>query len=193
MLQKMYTMKGLITYRNPLWNSLIAFIDDLRNSKNLQVMESGKYSNSISQIYDKAVLKCRIDANDLSIISRALNFLGERDISPELVEYMNENTSLGYRCVTTDDGEKIVREAEVIVKERNQANEIKRIYEEKKKKFEEAAARKEQYMEEQNSIIDECDNAREEFELMEEKIKTLKNFTDETKVEDEKEEVKINE
>ena len=180
----------MVTFKSPIWNPLIEFIDKLRDFPSFEAMNEGKYKKRLDYIYNRAMDRMRLDKTDFDLLSQTFIFLNEKDITAEEIEYMNENVNLGYKCVTTADGRKIIKEAEVVVKKRKEENEFKEKYEEKRRAFEEAEARREKYLEEHNKINNDWETARIEFEMMEE---AKKNFEDKTEVEDSKEEVINNE
>lgn len=186
----------MITFRNPLWDTFIEFIDKLRNYPSFESMNNGRYKNRLDMIWNRATDRMRLDKSDLDLVSKTFIFLSEKDIDGDLVEFMNECQVLGYKCRSSAEGEKIIRECEAEVKQRRHDKLLKEMRDEKLKKFEEAKAKYDEYMASQNNIVDNYEKTKDEFEDFENKIKEMGNVENEkvetvkTNEEPSKEEIK---
>lgn len=163
----------MITFKSPIWDALIEFIDKLRQYPAFEVMEAGRYKNRVEQIYNRAVDRMRLDKTDLDLISSTFVLLGDKNVGSDIVEYMNECSRLGYKCVTSADGEKIIREAEAVVKQRHRDEELKLTRDIKKKEYDEAKAKYDEYMATQENIISKYEKAKIELDEYENKCKDL--------------------
>jgi hypothetical protein len=194
----------MITFRNPLWDTFIEFIDKLRLYPSFETMDNGRYKNRLDMIWNRATDRMRLDKSDLDLISKTFIFLSEKNIDNDLIEYMNECSVLGYKCRTSAEGEKIIREAEAEVKQRKHDKLIRDLKDEKQREFEEAKAKYDEYMASQNNIIDNYEKKKSELEDFENKVKELDEqkepeekkqpvLTNEEKVKETKKEVLQNE
>lgn len=181
----------MVTFRSPIWDSLLEFLDRLKDYPSFETMNDGKYKKRIQFIIDRALERMRLDKTDFDLISQTFVFLNERDLPSDFVEYMNENKNLGYKCATTRDGEKIIRECEAIVKQRRADEELKARRAEAQAKFAAAEAKKAAYEAEQNKIADDWETAKNELDEIENACKDLPEKPE--TVETVKEEVKANE
>ena len=164
---------GIITFRNPLWDALIEFVDQLKNYEGFETMDNGRLKNRLTGIYDRAVERMRIDKSDMDLLAKTFIYLNEKAVDSDLIEYMNENKELGYQCTTTREGEKIIKECESIVKQRKYEEEVRKEYAEAKAKYDEAQAKRQAYLDEQNRIMGDFESSSEKLNEMEELIKKL--------------------
>lgn len=156
-----------------MWDTLIEMISKLRDYPKFEVMENGRYQKRLSDIYERATDRMRIDKSDFDLLAKTFIFLSDKDIGQDMIDYMNECKSLGYKCVTSAEGEKIILEAEAIVKQRKHDALIKQMRDEKQKEFEEKKKAYDEYMASQNNIVDGFEKARDELEEFEQKVKEL--------------------
>jgi hypothetical protein len=166
----------MITFRNPLWDTMIDFLDKLKDYPNFEIMDGGRYKKRVEQIYNRALERMRLDKSDMDLLSKTFLFLNEKDITSEFTEYMDENVKLGYKCLTTRDGEKIIREAEAVVVKRKQDNEFKKEFEKVEKEFLDAEAKRKAFFDEQTKLSEDYENKLRTFEEM----KAAKNQIDST-------------
>jgi hypothetical protein len=155
-------------------------------------MNDGKYMKRVKYVLDRALLRMRLDKTDFDLISETFILLNEKDIPKILVDCMNENAdSLKYKCVTTTDGEKIIKEAELIVNKRERDNKAQEEMKAAQVEFDKAEAARNKYLEEHNKIMNEWEDAKNKRDAI---LATYKDL-EETPgmVEDSKEEVKNDE
>jgi len=181
----------MITYRSQIWDALIEFIDKLKDFPHFEAMENGKIKKRIEYLYDRATTRMRFDKSDFDLLSRTFIYLNEKDIDSTFSEFMKENEKLGYKCITTRDGEKIIKECEEVVIVRKRDNEVRTKLEAAEAKFREAEAKREAYNAEHNRITDEFEAAKMELDMIKQAAEQLEEIENEP--EEKKPEVLTNE
>lgn len=160
-------IRGKFTYRNPLWNSFIKFLGDFKDYPPFEKIDNGKHKNSLEQVYERALNKMMLDNSDFTTIALKFVFLGEHDLDSDMIEYMAECGNMGRKCYTTEDGEKIIKEAEIIVNKRRQDNEHKDKLEKAREKLAEAERKRQAFFDEQNRINSDWEDAKYDVEVLE--------------------------
>jgi len=181
----------MITYRSQIWDALIEFIDKLKDFPHFEAMENGKIKKRIEYLYDRATTRMRFDKSDFDLLSRTFIYLNEKDIDSTFSEFMKENEKLGYKCITTRDGEKIIKECEEVVTVRKRDDEVRTKLEAAEAKFKEAEAKREAYNAEHNRITDEFEAAKIELDMIKQAAEQLEEI--EKEPEEKKPEVLTNE
>lgn len=181
-------IRGQFTFRNPLWDSFLKFLDDFRKYPMFEDLDEGKHKNSLDQVYEKAINKMRLDNTDFTTIALKFVYLGEHDVSGDFIEYMNECENIGRKCYTTKDGEKIIKEAEIIVEKRKQDTEIKSKIAKAQAELDEAEEKRKAYFDEQNRITEEWEIKRQNLEVLKNAVPDFEKYSEE--IENEPEEKK---
>ena len=171
----------MITYRSQIWDALIEFIDKLKDFPHFEAMENGKIKKRIEYLYDRATTRMRFDKSDFDLLSRTFIYLNEKDIDSTFSEFMKENEKLGYKCITTRDGEKIIKECEEVVTVRKRDDEVRTKLEAAEAKFKEAEAKREAYNAEHNRITDEFEAAKIELDMIKQAAEQLEEIEKEPK------------
>lgn len=156
----------MVTFRSPIWNSLIKFIESLIEFPGFAKYDDGRMTKRMQYLYDRALVRMRFEKSDFDLLTKSFLYLNEKDIDNDFAEYMNENEKLGYKCLTTEDGERIITEAEAEVKQRKKDTELQTKLDAAKKKFDDAEAKKNQYYAERDLILDEFEKAKMELDLI---------------------------
>ena len=157
----------MVTFRSPVWNPLIEFLDRLKDYPSFETMNDGKYKKRIQYVLNRALDRMRLDKTDFDLVSETFILLNERDIPQDLIDAMNENVnSLHYKCVTTADGEKIVKEASVIVGKRKRDETARAEADAAQAEFDKAEAARNEYLATHNRIMNEWENAKQKLDAI---------------------------
>ena len=163
----------MLTYRSELWNTLIGFLRELKDYSKFDGLDNGKIKNRMTLIYNRAIERMRLDKTDFDLLSDTFKYLNEKDVTSEMTEAMNECGALGYKCFTTADGEKIIKECIDTVNQRNRERELKEKLDNAEKAFREKEAAFNEYMGSQNKVTVEFEEARNELDQIKNIINEL--------------------
>lgn len=108
----------MITYRNPIWNKTIQFLEALRDWDYFKDNFNGKFSKRIADILDKALSNCYISGTSWKLIMDTFKYVSEKDVSGHMMEVFDQASRLNVNCRTTKAGKEIFEAAELSLRER---------------------------------------------------------------------------
>ncbi len=187
----------MITYRNPLWNTLIQFLKELKDYPPFQDATNGRLKSTVEDIYNRACKHAKITDNDWKVIllTRVLPYLREKDIEADASEVFKhiEETNFDKFCFTSKDGFELF---DVAKKELTEAKAKKDQQLEYEKTYREYMAKKEahdKYIAEQEKTRKELEEAEKKLQEVQNKINpTVPEVSEEYPTQVEKETVSVN-
>jgi hypothetical protein len=186
----------MITYRNPLWNTLIQFLKELKDYPPFQENANGRIKNTVEGIYNRACKHAKITDRDWKeiFLTHVLPYLRENPQSDdvEVFKYIEE-TNFDKLCLTNKDGFELFDAAK---KEMAEAKENKDKQLEYEKTYHDYLAKKEahdKYIAEQEKTRKELEEAEKKLQEVQNKINpTIPELSEEYPTQVEKEIVSIN-
>lgn len=160
----------MITYRNPLWDTIIVFLKELKDYPPFQEVSNGKIKQTVESIYNRACKHARITDTDWKtlLLTRVLPYLNEKDLEPDAYEVFKhiEETNFDKFCFNTKDGVELF-------------NSAKKEMEDFKNKKDKQAEFENQYMqyiakkEAHEKFLEEQEKTRRELEEAEKKLEMI--------------------
>ena len=157
----------MITYRNPIWNKTIQFLEALRDWNYFTDNFNGKFSKRIASILDQALSNCYISGTSWKLITDTFQYVNEKDVSSHMMEVFDQAGRLNLKCRTTKNGKEIFEAAELSLRERK----VKEAFDAELEKAQQELEKKIQAHEEYES---EKARTKKEKEEAEKKLKELK-------------------
>jgi hypothetical protein len=163
----------MITYRNEIWDSLVMFLEILKNYTPFETYENGRYKKRIGAIYDKMLKKCYLRQSDIKLVTDTLMYVNEKDVNGEMTTIMDLGEQYNIECLTTKDGEEIFKKAEKEYNDNKIKAETLRNIQEKEHELEIRKEEHEKFLAEQKRTKEQMDKAKKELMVQKKKLKKI--------------------
>ncbi len=173
----------MITYRNPLWDTLIQFLKELKDYPAFQESSNGKFKKTIEDVYNRACKNARITDTDWKVLllSRVLPYLKETDLEAEAFEVFKhiEETNFDKFCFTSKEGYELFDSAKKDLAEIRSKKNKQAEYEKTYREYEAAKEAHEKFLTEQEKTRRELEEKEKRLELIQKELTYEENILQE--------------